>query len=463
MGAGSSVEYGKQQRRKSLVSKEGRVRQSILLTDDPKALKYVPQHDHATMPTLTESDDDDENEEGQEIPPKDAVKQGSTTAVADKAAVKQVELHIFQVQIPHGVLPGGTFSAVCNNRYVKIEVPEDCLPGDFIQIDLSGVDDQPASSLDGFTNDSPEQKLRRAAALFMKYDVDKNYCITMEQLEALLVTEFKFLAGSEACRYEMSYADVDHSRSLSFDEFCHWLEHLQIRLELKRLQEQHHKLDVKGAESTGPKEDGKLKELLEEQARLRKQAEDQMNAFMLEIEVLRKEKERLEVFKNNYVEDSDEYAELTNFEIRNDAKLAKMEQHQRDNQAMIEKMKADYMVLQNQREEDEQAQKEAQRKKLHAKMEERKRQKAHKDDHSGEKGDIVSTTQEACDTKHTANTKPSKHSSGESSPRPAPVAPPHELESSEDAGDNISSARTPNAAMGPTDEDPDTAMPPLEN
>ncbi|GBG33602.1 Hypothetical Protein FCC1311_098252 [Hondaea fermentalgiana] len=373
MGAASSVSHGEQRKRHSLVSKPGRVRKSILLTSDPKDLSDNAFNSRGggdeALPTLAEDAEEGRGNQGQG--------QGQTSSEGiNVSSVVQVKANIFQVQVPHGVPPGGMFSAVCNNRYVKVEIPMDCQPGDFIEIDLTDVEDDEPSTLDGLSTDYPEQKLKRAAALFMQYDTDKNYCITMAQLEKMLENEFNFPPGAESTLREMSYADVDKSHSLTFDEFCHWLEHLQIRLELHRLQEKQRHLDIKKEDADREEEERKLKDLLSEQQKLREQTENQMQSFLLEIEVLKKEKERLENFKANYTEGSDEYAELTGFEARNNEKLRKMELHHRENAAMIEKMKQDYRILHQQREEEEHAQKEAQRKKLQAKMEERKRLKA---------------------------------------------------------------------------------------
>jgi len=149
---------------------------------------------------------------------------------------------VFQIRVPAGVVPGGTFSAVCGGRYVTVEVPPDCFPGDTIEVDLNGIDQaaaagppkgECATDLDDLPGD--EQRLKECAAIFLKYGTKGSYSLTLTQLEQILEQEFHFPHHSQEIKTEMRMADIDRSSTISFHEFVVWYDHIKLRLEVERL------------------------------------------------------------------------------------------------------------------------------------------------------------------------------------------------------------------------------------
>jgi len=240
-----------------------------------------------------------------------------TVVPEESAATKASEVlkNVFQIKVPPGVPPGGSFSAICKDHYVRVEVPEDAVPGDIIEIDLSEVfDDMPDEK-----DVPPTDTLRKAATLFMKYDQDKNFYITGEQLQYILDNEMGIPQDAGHIKQDAMLKNV---ASVSFDEFRHWFEHITMKIEIHMLE--HRRLDMSTIQENVGVEETRLADLRAEQERLREACEHQKEEFRKEIESLKKEKERL-----TSLEDGNSKEE---FSARNDAKLRIMEKHHKENE-----------------------------------------------------------------------------------------------------------------------------------
>ena len=105
---------------------------------------------------------------------------------------------------------------------------------------------------------------------------------------------------------------------------------------------------------------------------LTQQLETQRSHFDKEFEELAKERERLKNEKSKLDKNSNRYAKLTIFEQRNHVKEQIMLDQDAKNKNLIEKMKEEYVLLNDLRSKEDDQEKEKQRLRLQNKVKEKK-------------------------------------------------------------------------------------------
>jgi hypothetical protein len=305
--------------------------------------------------------------------------------------------------VPPRSPPGSTFGAICGKRYVKVEVPQGCVAGDVIEVDLrdentpasatapgmeGGVDMRGAGRGGGAAGGvDTSENLKECARLFIKYGAAETYKLSLSALEKILENEFSFAPGSESIKRELMMVDIDRSNIITFQEFVIWYDHIKLRMQVEKLMRdraaeqeaaskrheeelRHEHTAAVGAAEAEAAEKAKLERMRVEHEALSLQMEAQKAEFARELAALNAEKDRLNKDKVNQIGASTKLDET-------DQRIKVLETMSKSDEAMINQMKDEYTALQRQQQLNLSRVKEEQRKKLEAKLRAQKPDCAH--------------------------------------------------------------------------------------
>lgn len=111
-----------------------------------------------------------------------------------------------------------------NDQVLEVQVPPGVFPGDYIDIEIPQEHSSRRPTNEGCN------VTRKAARLFLRYDLDNKNSISVCELRAILINEFSI--SEENMAIESELAGVSDHHELSFDEFRAWYYALTVRLDV---------------------------------------------------------------------------------------------------------------------------------------------------------------------------------------------------------------------------------------
>eukprot|EP00924_Labyrinthula_sp_SR-Ha-C_P015149 snap_masked-scaffold_9-processed-gene-9.33-mRNA-1 protein AED:1.00 eAED:1.00 QI:0/0/0/0/1/1/4/0/515 len=299
--------------------------------------------------------------------------------------ISQTEFTKFKIQIPAGVEPGGTFTAVCNGLIFIL--------GDFLEIDLTEPLENEDEDL--VLSEDELEITKKAAILFVKYNKKKcneddktlnDDSVDLPELKRMLILEFQFEPGSKQLETEMKLA----GGSLMFEDFRFYYSQLIIRLDFYKHEKQakeklkemsDKKQNIYVSYNEEPREEEK-KKVVEEDSKendFQKQIENLRQEFELrtqkyekEIKTLKQRKSSIRKRKQTLSIKSIEYANLEKVEKKKEEQEAYLVEQKKKNEEMIKEIMSDFRDMTNAREKS----KEDQKQKMKQKVEEKRKLRA---------------------------------------------------------------------------------------